>query len=916
MSQEDAIAADSEWQRRPPALARSALQSKTIMKQLLISTAVAITLMATSTAAPSRTDAAVQTQIDWPAFLARHDMVWDSLPKQFDYGAFLGNGMLGATIYQEGDHRLRFEMGRSDVTEHRRDNNRLPIGGLVLTTVGKIKSGTMRLDLWNAEVRGTVVTAKGTLAFRSFIHTGKMVLITDVKAVAGETAAAFAWQAAKCTDRGREAPLQDPPHPDPRNVKEGEVSVCIQGRSSGGEFATAYAERNIPGIRRLYLSIADTFPGHAASAEAVAQVRQSLSADFDRLLKSHREWWNAFYPQNCVSIPDARLESFYWIQWYKLASASRPDLVPVDLLGPWFRHTGWPRIWWNLNIQTLYLPVYTGNRLELGESFVNFIDKKRDNFFRNGKEIWKFDDCATVSHTTDYEGLRGDGDCAPDQLINPGDFTWALHNYYSHYRYTMDHTMITDRKKHAFYPLLKGSVNLYLQILKKGADGKLHLPVLMSPEYGLAADNNYNLGLLHWGCQTLIDLNHRYQLDDPMVPVWEQTLKDLVPYPVDENGLCIGAGVPFKISHRHWSHILMVHPLHIMTADNPSDRELLNKSVQHWLTTDGATGINGWSRAGAASLYATLGDGSNALKQIHGHLADKRFVRPNTMYIEGDPVIECSIVINRSLQDMLLQSWGDKLNIFPAVPATWNDTVFHDLRAEGAFLVSAKRKDGNTEWVRVKSLAGEPCRVQAVFASTPKLRINGKTVQLQPAAGGMFELPLKKDDEALLFAGELTIALVKPLPMAEADANSWGGSKRLAPALSTAKPATASSCWSADYDAAKAVDNIPETRWGAAPDSRSGWLAIDLGKDEQIGRIEIMEQSFPRTEEFTVECQVGDTWKELARGTTIGEKKTINFAPVSARHVRLNILKASEVPTIDEFRVLPPRSSDRMNQPI
>ena len=150
--------------------------------------------------------------------------------------------------------------------------------------------------------------------------------------------------------------------------------------------------------------------------------------------------------------------------------------------------------------------------------------------------------------------------------------------------------------------------------------------------------------------------------------------------------------------------------------------------------------------------------------------------------------------------------------------------------------------------------------------------------------------------------------MVKPVPMAEEDANSWGGGKHLAPALSTGKSASASTCWSADLDAAKAVDDNPETRWGAAPGSRSGWLAIDLGKDERIGRIEIMEQSFPRTEEFTVEYQVGDTWKELARGTTIGEMKPIDFPPLTARHVRLNILKASEVPTINEFRILPART--------
>ncbi|MEI7954986.1 MAG: Tat pathway signal sequence domain protein, partial [Verrucomicrobiota bacterium] len=106
------------------------------MKQLLISTVAAITLVAASAAEASESHPMVHTQVDWPAFLARQDMVWDSLPNNFDCGAFLGNGMMGATIYQDGDNHLRIEMGRSDVTEHRRDNARLPIGGLVLTSAG------------------------------------------------------------------------------------------------------------------------------------------------------------------------------------------------------------------------------------------------------------------------------------------------------------------------------------------------------------------------------------------------------------------------------------------------------------------------------------------------------------------------------------------------------------------------------------------------------------------------------------------------------------------------------------------------------------------------------------------------------------------------------------------------------------
>ena len=85
-------------------------------------------------------------------------------------------------IYRDGENRLRWEMGRADVTEHRRDNNRLPIGGLVLETVGKIQDGTMRLDLWNAEVRGTVTTDQGTLQFRTFIAGAKSFDFTPVTA--------------------------------------------------------------------------------------------------------------------------------------------------------------------------------------------------------------------------------------------------------------------------------------------------------------------------------------------------------------------------------------------------------------------------------------------------------------------------------------------------------------------------------------------------------------------------------------------------------------------------------------------------------------------------------------------------------------------------------------------------------------
>jgi len=125
--------------------------------------------------------------------------------------------------------------------------------------------------------------------------------------------------------------------------------------------------------------------------------------------------------------------------------------------------------------------------------------------------------------------------------------------------------------------------------------------------------------------------------------------------------------------------------------------------------------------------------------------------------------------------------------------------------------------------------------------------------------------------------------------------------------LSAGKKAAASSTWpQPGYEAAKALDGDDATRWGAAGDARNAWLEVDLGTEARIGRVVIKELGFHRTQEYAVEWKDGEAWKELARGTTIAGEKTLDFTPVTARVVRLSILKANEVPTIEEFQVFAP----------
>jgi hypothetical protein len=716
----------------------------------------------------------IRYDIDWPTFLAKQDPVWEKLPQQFDHGAFLGNGLLGTTIFQDGQQQIRFEIGRSDVTDHRRDNGRLPIGGLLLKTAGQIQSGTLRTDLWNAEVRGEIKTDRGTIKFRAMNHAEEIALIADFDFEGEEKNATFQWESKKAVvfrDELKTAIVTA--NPEPESGREKDVNYCEQKRVAGGSYTTAWQlSEDGSTHRRLTLAVADAFPAAGSKQKAVETVKRVANIPAATLGKSHRDWWHNYYPASFVSIPDSQMEGFYWNQIYKLASATRRERMVIDLLGPWYRETGWPRIWWNLNIQLAYSPVYTANRLELGESFTRFIDAKRDNFVKNAKDIWGFDDCATVSHTTDYEGLRGDGTCAPDSYINPGDFTWALHLYWQQYRFSMDESLVTDHKKHAFYPLLKQSVNLYLRILQKGDDGKLHLPKLHSPEYGDDVDNNYNLSLLRWACETLLYLDGRYGFHDAARPEWERVLKELVAYPQGDNGFRIGATLSLEHSHRHWSHILMVWPLHVLSTDQPENKEIIERSIKYWLSVEEGTQIYGWSHAAASAIYSYLGDGENALQCLKAHHNNKRFVMPNTQYIEGAPVIECSLVAAESLQEMLIQSWGGVIRIFPAVPAGWREAAFGDLRAEGAFLVTAVRRDGKTNRVRIKSLAGEPCRIKPNFDGP--FHTSDASVSIKEIHPGVFELGLKKGQETTLYQDKNSIGTIAPVAIPQEKANFWG----------------------------------------------------------------------------------------------------------------------------------------------
>ena len=120
------------------------------------------------------------------------------------------------------------------------------------------------------------------------------------------------------------------------------------------------------------------------------------------------------------------------------------------------------------------------------------------------------------------------------------------------------------------------------------------------------------------------------------------------------------------------------------------------------------------------------------------------------------------------------------------------------------------------------------------------------------------------------------------------------------------KTATASNVYRNDpaYDASKAFDGDFSTRWATDDGITQAWLEVDLGQPMTINRVKIDEAYVGRAQSFQLQYKDGDQWQTFYSGTTIGEDfHTSDFKPVTAQQFRLNILRASGGPTINEFQL-------------
>jgi alpha-L-fucosidase len=108
----------------------------------------------------------------------------------------------------------------------------------------------------------------------------------------------------------------------------------------------------------------------------------------------------------------------------------------------------------------------------------------------------------------------------------------------------------------------------------------------------------------------------------------------------------------------------------------------------------------------------------------------------------------------------------------------------------------------------------------------------------------------------------------------------------------------------ADHGPQEAFDGNPSTRWATDSGTKQAWIVRDLEKPTTVARIKINEAVAERVQRFEFQYRDGAAWKTIFTGEKIGKTFTRTFPPVTAREFRLNILAATDGPTIAEIELL------------
>ncbi len=733
-----------------------------------------------------------------PACLAAqsssHDLHFGQLANSWDEAIPLGNGTLGALIWKKGEH-LRFSLDRADIWDMRpmkgldreefryewiqeqvRKNNygvvqryfdapydkepapsKIPAGALEFN-LPEAKITSVHLSLLDATCE---VRWENGIILKSFVHATDPVgwfrfenvttmLTPSIKAPEYEGKATGGEVNSLVGDD-----LSRLGYKQGKIQQQGDRITYLQEGWGGFtyEITVEWKKTNATTLEGIW-SISSHYPGKKTIPRSSEVTKAALGRGYEKDYSTHLAWWKNFWSKSSIQVPDAALEKQWYLEQYKFGSASRRGAPPISLQAVWTADNGRIPPWkgdfhHDLNTQLSYWPSYSSNHLEEALAYVDHLEQNKANYKRYTKLFFGKDGLAVPGVTT-LNGTEMGG--WTQYSLSPTVSAWLSHHFYLQWRYSMDAVFL----KNSAYPWVK-DVSVFLEnITSLDENGHRKLPISSSPEINdnnikawFFQNTNYDLALMKFNFQIASELAMELGLQEE-ARHWEKIGLQFDDFALsDKNELMFAPTMAYNQSHRHFSNAMAIHPLGLIKYEDGTRSQSIIKNTIHLLDSIGPDWWCGYSYSWLANLKARAKDGAGAAKALRTFAM--AFCLSNSFHVNGDQTksgyskftyrpftLEGNFAFAAGMQEMLLQSYAGFIEIMPAVPSAWKDIAFRQLRAEGAFLVDAKKVNGQMDEIKIVSEKGGTTRLKMPFT---KWRIQSKeNVTLQDTDDGFVML--------------------------------------------------------------------------------------------------------------------------------------------------------------------------------
>ena len=564
---------------------------------------------------------------------------------------------------------------------------------------------------------------------------------------------------------------------------------------------------SVHGHADFFVAVATSYESADPLAHAQRLTRETREAGLESLEERHRQWWSNFWSKSRIELPDApELERSWYFSLYETGSLHRRAPVP-GLYGLWYGHTDDPQggltsahYTHNQNVQIPVMPVFAVNHPELAEPFMDTYLNVLPELLRQTREVYERPGVCLplgmdqLGHAMPSGGYRYS---LVGSAYSGLMFVWA-------YRFTQNEQWLSQR----IYPFLREVTRFYSAWMVKQSDGTYCLDIMIPSEIFTLARNDCSTLALFKPCLELaIEASRKLGEDVAERKGWENLLEHYPEIPsCDGVWLC---GENIELNHPvHGSYLL--YPLfpgdgatpHILEVTARTLSRLHEREMELSYTDDVGRRhfMYAWAHFFHTMAFLRLGRAEEGwallLDSLRTHHKPNGLVTHNAV-IEASPegseqnlnrVPEGELIIPGEkptplrerqgafdpattlnplakrlavsvsegngaslmmITEALLQSHGGCIRLFPGLPESQR-ARFENLRAEGAFLVSAEREHHGVTFVSIISETGGTARVKNPWETMP-VTITHSSGKQELISGEMIEIAMSKGDKVKLF---------------------------------------------------------------------------------------------------------------------------------------------------------------------